>query len=72
LIPPFNRLREPINKLYSDNPILDAKYIKSTIQYLDEFYSTINNPKSLQKEFGYPCDKNGTGNIIIRGLKTDQ
>jgi len=68
----FNRLREPINKLYSDNPILDAKYIKSTLQYLDEFYATINNPKSLQKEFGYPCDKNGTGNVIIRGLKKDQ
>ncbi len=68
----YNKLKEDIYKLYSGNPLLDPKYIKSTLQYLDEFYSTINNPKSLQKDFGYPCNKNGTGNIIIKGLKKDQ
>ncbi len=67
----FNRLKDPIYKLYADHPLLDQKYIKSTLQYLDDFYSTLNNPKSFQKEFGYPCDKNGTGNVIIRGLKKD-
>ena len=28
-------------------------------------------PAKLKKEFGYPCDKNGTGNVVIRGLKGD-
>lgn len=68
----FNRIRESIYALYSSSPLFDPKYIKSTISYLDDFYSTINNPKMVQREFGYPCDKNGTGNIIIHGLKNDQ
>jgi hypothetical protein len=24
----------------------------------------------LKKEFGYPCDKKGTGNVVIKGLKS--
>jgi hypothetical protein len=65
----FNRLKNDIYNLYSACTILDARYIKSTLKYLDDFYKTINDPKDLQKQFGYPCDKNGTGNVIIRGLK---
>jgi hypothetical protein len=38
---------------------------------LDQFYAAINNPKIWQKDFAYPCDKNGTGNVIIKGLKED-
>jgi len=67
----FNSLKKDIYNLYTDCPLLDTRYVKSTIKYLDEFYKTINNPKELKKEFGYPCDKNGTGNVIIRGLKED-
>jgi hypothetical protein len=67
----FNRLKEPIYQLYTSCSFLDAKYIKSATQYLDEFYNTINNEKKMKAEFSYPCDKNGTGNIIIRGLKKE-
>jgi hypothetical protein len=67
----FNRLKNDIYHLYTGCPLLDPKYVKSTLQFLDAFYNTINNPKSLQKEFGYPCNKNGTGNVIIKGLKED-
>jgi hypothetical protein len=67
----FNRLKSDIYKLYSSCTLLDEKYIKATIRYLDEFYNTINNAKAWQRDFAYPCDKNGTGNIIIRGLKED-
>jgi ribosomal protein L19 len=69
VIEQYNRLKNDIYRIYTDCTLLDAKYIKSTIQFLDEFYTTINNPKALQKEFGYPCDKNGTGNVVIKGLK---
>ena len=65
----YNGLREKIYSLYSDCPLLDEKYKKQTLNYLDEFYTTINDPKSLQKEFGYPCLTGGTGNVIIKGLK---
>lgn len=67
----YNSLRKDIYNLYIECPFLDAKYIKGTIKYLDEFYATINNPKSWQKEFGYPCNKNGTANVVIKGLKED-
>jgi hypothetical protein len=67
----FNSLRTDIYKLYTDCPLLDIKYVKATIQYFDEFYQTINNPTALQKEFSYPCNKNGTGNVVIKGLKND-
>jgi hypothetical protein len=67
----FNRIKNDIYNLYTKNNILDEKYIKSVTKYLDEFYATINNPKAWQKDFAYPCDKNGTGNVVIRGLKED-
>jgi hypothetical protein len=67
----YNQLKADIYKIYTSCTLLDEKYIKSTLQYLDEFYATINNPKAWQKEFGYPCDKNGTGNVVIKGLKEE-
>lgn len=67
----YKRLKDDIYHLYTSNTLLDEKYIKSTTKYLDEFYATINNPRSWQKDFAYPCDKNGTGNIVIKGLKED-
>jgi hypothetical protein len=65
----YNGIRTKIYSLYNDCPLVDEKYKKQTVNYLDEFYSTINNPKSVQKEFGYPCLADGTGNVIIKGLK---
>ena len=67
----YNHLRTDIYKLYADCSLLDIKYVKATTLYFDEFYNTINNPIALQKEFSYPCDKNGTGNVVIKGLKED-
>jgi hypothetical protein len=67
----YNHLRTDIFKLYTDCPLLDIRYIKATVLYFDQFYNTINNSSTLQKEFGYPCDKNGTGNVVIKGLKDD-
>lgn len=67
----YNRLKKDIYSLYTECFLLDAKYKKATIKYLDEFYFTINHAGIVQKEFGYPCDKNGTGNVVIKGLKED-
>ena len=67
----FNRSKRDIYDLYTKNTLLDEKYIKSVTKYLDEFYETINDTKSWQKDFAYPCDPNGTGNVVIKGLKED-
>jgi len=67
----YNRLKPAIYDLYTSCQLLSAKYVKSTLKYLDDFYTTINDPVALQKEFSYPCDKNGTGNVVIKGLKED-
>lgn len=66
----YNKLKPDIYKLYTDCTLLDEKYVKATIKYLDDFYGTINDPAKLKKEFGYPCDKKGTGNVVIKGLKS--
>lgn len=65
----YNKLKPDIYHLYANCTLLDAKYVKETLAYLDQFYKTINDPDAAKKEFTYPCDKNGTGNIVIRGLK---
>lgn len=67
----FNNLKPKFYQLYSNSPLLEPKAIKSTLLFLDDFYTTINNTKVWQKEFTYPCDKNGTGNVVIKGLRTD-
>jgi hypothetical protein len=66
----YNRLKKDIYSLYTQCDLLEEKYVKYTTAYLDEFYKTINNPKSLEKEFTYPCG-NATGNVVIKGLKED-
>lgn len=67
----FNKLKPAIYKLYEDCSLIDAKYKKACFSYFDAFYKTINDPKLLKNEFSYPCDPNGTGNVVIKGLKTD-
>jgi hypothetical protein len=68
----FNRIKKDIYALYTDCTLIDEKYKKNTLKYLDDFYATINNPDKVKKEFGYPCDKRGTGNVIIGGLKVQK
>ncbi|MFI5185325.1 MAG: hypothetical protein ACHQF0_01225 [Chitinophagales bacterium] len=67
----YNHLKTAFYQMYTGCELLDAKYIKTTISYFDEFYKTVNDPVSLQKEFSYPCDKNKTGNVVIKGMKND-
>lgn len=70
VIATYQRLKDNIYNVYTANKLLDAKYVKSTIRFLDEFYETINNTKRMRQEFSYPC-KNGAPNIVIKGLQKD-
>jgi len=65
----FNQLKEEFYALYEGSPLLSSSYQNQTLKFLDQFYETINDPKKAQEEFSYPCDRSGTGNIVIKGLK---
>ncbi len=67
----YNQIKNNIYQLYTSCKLLDEKYKNATLKYLDEFYTTINDAVKMKKAFGYPCNKNGTGNVIIKGLKED-
>jgi hypothetical protein len=67
----FNSLKDQFYAVYTSCSYLDAKSIRTITEYLDAFYKTINNPKEVKKEFLYPCDPNGTGNVVIKGLRED-
>ncbi len=65
----FNKKKEDLYHVYTNCTLLEENYLKSTLNYLDDFYKTINEPKKLKNEFQYPCRPNGTGNVVIQGLK---
>lgn len=65
----FNQLKSQFYALYDGNPLLSSSYQKLTIKFLDQFYETINDPKKALRDFTYPCDKSGTGNVVIKGLR---
>jgi hypothetical protein len=65
----FNALKSQFYAIYDGNPLLSSNYQKLTIKFLDQFYETINDPKKALRDFTYPCDKSGTGNVVIKGLR---
>jgi hypothetical protein len=65
----FNQLKDDFYALYKGNPLLSSKYQDKTLKFLDKFYATINDPEKARNAFSYPCDRSGTGNIVIKGLK---
>jgi hypothetical protein len=64
----FNTLKDKIYAVYRDSKLIDDRYRKATLKYLDEFYKTINNPKKAAAEFQYPCYGN-TANVVVKGMK---
>lgn len=69
VIAQFNMLKDTFYNVYTSSKLLEESYLKSTVKFLDDFYKTINDPKRLKNEFQYPCNPDGTGNVVIRGLK---
>ena len=51
----FNQKREVIYALYRGQPELHPEILKETIEYLDEFYDTINDPRKVKREFTSKC-----------------
>jgi hypothetical protein len=65
----FRGHKDTFFALYNESSILDEKDIKFSIQYLDEFFKLIDQPKKLETLLKYPCEPGGTSNVIIKGLK---
>ena len=65
-------LKKSIYDLYGNCPYINEHYKKRVFKYLDDIYSVLDNKKRWQKEFTYPCNKNGTGNVVIKGLKVNE
>lgn len=65
----FNEKKSEIYDVYQTCKLLDRSYVKSTVKFLDQFYAIINDKKSFEREFSYPCNKDGTGNVVIKGMK---
>lgn len=69
VIDAYNKLKQDLYQVYANNTLIEDGYRKATLRYLDEFYATLNDPKKLKTEFQYPCRTDGTGNVVIKGLK---
>jgi hypothetical protein len=65
----FQQAKDKINSIYETASYLDASNKKAVLKFIDDFYRVIADEARWKKEFAYPCDKNGTGNVIISGLQ---
>ena len=65
----FNSLKEKFYEVYTNTTYVENNYVKSTTKFLDKFFETLYNPKKAERDFMYPCRKQGTGNVVIKGLK---
>lgn len=51
----FNQKRDAIYALYRDQPGLNAEVAKETVEYLDAFYDTINDPAKAERDLARKC-----------------
>lgn len=65
----FQELRPDIYKLITENTLVDESYKEFATDYLDDFYATLNDDRDREKAFSYPCNRYGTGNVVISGMQ---
>ena len=51
----FNAKKDELYALYHSQPGLDEEYRKKTLEYLDEFYETINDPRKVDRRLVRGC-----------------
>jgi hypothetical protein len=52
---PFREQRDAIYAIYDSVPDLEPKQLKRTIEYIDEFYEILDDPKKIDREFLKKC-----------------
>lgn len=65
----FKTHKADIYAVYENCSLISQKYLKSTRKFLDNFYRTLDDKTKRRVAFDYPCLPNGTGNVIIKGLR---
>jgi len=68
----FIQAKTAIYQLIKNCQYLEVKEQKKMIGFIDDFYETLSKPDQLKKALSYPCDPNGTGNVVIQGLNVDK
>lgn len=71
VIKKFKQLKKEIYALYNNCELLDRRYLKFVNSYLDAFYETLDKPRAWEQAFTYPCNKEGSGNVVIKGLNNN-
>ncbi|GAB3526591.1 hypothetical protein GCM10027443_01900 [Pontibacter brevis] len=65
----FNRHKPNFYAVYQQSELIDEKYRKRTLQFLDDFYQTINSPKLFHNSIVRVGEQNMKGGgVVIRGL----
>lgn len=64
----FKEKRQEFMDLYQNNALIEDNYRKSTLKFIEQFYETLDNPRRLKVALQYPCQPDGTGNVVIKGL----
>ncbi|WP_242920525.1 hypothetical protein [Pontibacter liquoris] len=67
----FNIHRADIYKVYTGCDLLDKKYRKQTVAYLDDFYKTINNPKAFRNSIVKVGQRNQEKYVVVTGLEKE-
>lgn len=65
----FTAKKKDLLTLYTASPLLDEKYATGAVRFIGEFYEMLENEKSRNSVLGYPCRPDGTGNVVIKGLR---
>ncbi|GAB3204383.1 hypothetical protein ABID22_003312 [Pontibacter aydingkolensis] len=69
LVPFFNNRKADIYRVYTSNSLLDDKYRKQTIRYLDEFFKIINKPKDFERHILKVGHQNERNVVVVKGLE---
>ncbi|MBF9255355.1 hypothetical protein I2I11_18805 [Pontibacter sp. 172403-2] len=65
----FNIHQADIYRVYTGCTLLDKKYLKQTLSYLDDFYETINNPKAFRTAIVRIGQQNQKSYVVVKGLE---
>lgn len=69
VITAFNSYKKDFYAIYLQSNLIDERYRKQTLRFLDDFYKTFNNPKTFHSNIVRAGEKNLKGTVVIKGLK---
>lgn len=68
VIQDFLDAKDNVMKVIEEEEMLSIKDKKFLSRYIADFYKNLLDDKKRVEDLKYPCNPNGTGNVVIRGL----